>query len=641
MYLRCLIPELLQYPGRHAALIEFGFNQGPSEVLFVFINKPPGSSVLSKCLLNNFIDMINALPPDVLRLIIDHLLRLPPKEHDAEENDRSGYIGLRTWNQIYQPRNLLSLAHTCKYLRSCVLPVLFRSCACPEQKNGSAWVSTSCCVRSPCYEKEPGRSMFDMDIKSSGFKMAHSKSVDHFLEPFDSVMNNAGIPQFYLTVGFQNTDLDVLAQVKHLSLVFNGPHKIYYFWLESVLPKMVSLTDVTMNLYSPGQVCNDPVTTCPAFRNILDVVKLLSLHENTIRVHMFVELFLILPSSTLRYFEKLSHVLTQMSNLKVETLMIQPGNEKYRFPLSFCQTLGKLEHLKKLTVKPVNKHPYHLMQENFQGYSVSELVNWLGELPNLQHLDLKPCEKAHSSDTPIFERWELGASLRVLGMYQGQLSSCKRPDLLKHVTQLSLHFCNNGNKYPVLPNLKTLALYHYIHFSNAKGVLEHFSSSSRRLDNLLFFDCKETGVVGKSLLRILAKIKTVELHKSQNLFLQTLEGASHMHHFTCDTLDTILNTRIQFAMLLSLFAEGRVSKELQTIRFRPTEKVMSQIPWEEYQQTWLKLILPKHWPEKEKWDFVEKCVNEPESRILLINVPHLLEPARKYGALDYNSKFKN
>lgn len=364
--------------------------------------------------------MIQELPPGVVQRIVNYLLELPPTKYDS---DKPGYVGLRSLNSIHQPKHLLNLAHTCKSLRALVYPTIFRLCACHKRKNEQVFVPQHCREEDSDCKEHLVVDIFDMESRHFTAEPIGSGCDYCLLAPFVSAARTADNPQFYLSIGFQYLGAEALRHVQHLSLLFRESNEIYFPWLGNILPKMSSLNEVTINLYSPRQECNRPATDCLNFLDLMYVVKALLAHKNKIRIHMFVKLFFSIPSSTFRYFEKLNYVLTLMDKLEIETLMIQPGNEEYTFPISFCQVLKNLKHLKKFVVKPIDKYKYYKEDVKVPeppSCSTFELVDWLSGISDLQYVDLEPWDQSYLDGE--FNEWKPSSSLSSLGMNQKQLS---------------------------------------------------------------------------------------------------------------------------------------------------------------------------------------------------------------------------
>lgn len=195
-----------------------------------------------------------------------------------------------------------------------------------------------------------------------------------------------------------------------------------------------------------------------------------------------------------------------------------------------------------------------------------------------------------------------------------------------------MYYCPFEGKYPVLPNLKSLALFNFSGTEKIALPVNHFISKSKVLVNLEFHNCLASGALAKEFpSRAVAQIKQIKIHNCLHPYF-TANLIAHfprLRHAICTPLPVL--DKSEFADLVNKFLKSKVSKDLLSIQFRPSESKISSAPLTSFKRDWREAVIPKHWPKTKTGRLVNECINEPTSRILVLDFQLLLELARKYG----------
>lgn len=272
--------------------------------------------------------MFQATPPEVIQLIIDHLLILSTQRETSDGyKNRNGYIFLSSWNLIRNPRSLVNLALTCKYLKAIVFPVIFKAWICCNDLEKTKFVlQETDTVDFP--------SVYDYWSHRESKYMLPTRIYHEIEATVISrciwALKSTGTPQFHLPMGSKIFEKDALQYVHHLSLVFNGINENYCPWLGPLLSTMPHLQEVTLNLDGVLQDYDGPDMTSVNFPDLEYAIENLVLHGGIARTHVFLGFSFENTAALPPYLDKVSHLLAKMENLRIESLFMQVDMGKFQ-----------------------------------------------------------------------------------------------------------------------------------------------------------------------------------------------------------------------------------------------------------------------------------------------------------------------
>lgn len=564
--------------------------------------------------------MIHALPPEIISIIV-HYVQINSADKRYINYQRSG--GLHAWNNCC-PEKLLSLAHTCKYLKSVLYPLIFRYFACYKLNYDSENIPEGPILSRLDYLDENNMYVTCFLPPRQSRYYSHGYMPDQF----DSSISSRQTPQFYLS-GLMCIATDAHKYIQHLGLVFDEASKPYYPWLGPLLSMMSSLQDVTLNFSYFEKVSQMNSLGGFDFTDALYVVEQLLRRKNTIRVHLLVKLFHETPDDKHKYFRDFIRVVASMTRLKLETVIIHTSTSDYKFPLSFCQLLGQMNCLKRFIVKP----EYRVFSEGRPGdqdyHSITDLTRWLGGLSNLEEITLDSLLQKDVRESAV-ETWNLSSPLKNICMPLSRLLRCNNESMITSVTQLHVHFPWKGTDLPVFFNLTTLVLSSTCHHDDLEVALLQFSKRSPLLANLVFLDCSIVGEMNLGLTAALAKIRQVEIYNSDIDFKQVIKHAPCLRRLVYDPSPWI-GCNIPFKWFFFMALQGNVANELHSIQFRYTHNHAKarKVEPDCARKCWLKANRFEYWPTR-KADFLREKICLSTTCTLDITVPLLVQHARKF-----------
>lgn len=568
------------------------------------------------------------LPPEVVRRIVEYLM-IDALCYD-DSVDGISYLCLETWNQLLYTDTLLNLACTCKYFRSVIYSEIFKACLFYRETD-KANISIEhgiVCACQDLAEYDPSGT-FPAHFMPQRLFYNHEHRIDH---ETGFLLHKFSKPQFHLTAMFNDIATDALQHIQHLCLVFNGINKPYCPWMGPLIYRMVLLKEFTLNLDGKALGCDNNTTTSLNFADLDYVIEKLLQHGGITQTHVFIKINFELPASVLPYLAKVGNVLAKMEKLKVESLLVQVEMKEFELPKLFLRHVKRLTHLKRFIVK--GSYGYGYEQGEIDdllnlGYSVPDVIGLLEELPNLEQVEIEPLFLPFvGTGHPAVHEWKLKSSIRMLGVIQPQLSYCRSEHVLQSITFLSLHFTSGSANFPVLPNLETLALFRYgIVPRSLEGALQHFSSCSHVLKDLVLLHCETDEVPDEVWSACLAEIKQVEVHESGEMFKQAIMHAPKLQQYYSGTK----TDKVQLGWLVDMMLHGKVSRDLRLIYFslflrEPDAECLALASLNK----WLKQNIPAHWPRNIDWDFVNLDPIKPISGHFTIDVPRLLAHVKKY-----------
>lgn len=309
----------------------------------------------------------------------------------------------------------------------------------------------------------------------------------------------------------------------------------------------------------------------------------------------------------------------------------------------FTEQVEKLRHLKRFVLKTIYEqglfdsvleeldHPLYL------GYSVPDVIDSLENLSNLEQLEIEPYYFPFiGTGHPASHEWKLKSSIRALGMLQRQLSYCKSDHVFQSIESLSLHYTPGDVDFPVLPNLKTLALFRYgLVPGNLEIALQHFSSCSSKLTDLVLCSCDISHVSEKVWSNSLGTVKCVEIrHSVGTAWMKILTCAPNLRQYIDSARYYFDLQDVSFIWLVDMLVDGKISSNLQEIHFLNNRLRQNLHSLYAYFEQWLKALLPEHWPKNVAWDFTGISESAPLIGHVVINIPRLLDCAQKYHRRD-------
>lgn len=297
--------------------------------------------------------MLQTLPPEIVERIVKCMLTFPPPPGTKLDTRPDRGVHFHTWNKIYERRHLFRLARTCKYLKSVVDPILYENWACHE-KLSLAGLKGPEEIRLHGMNIGFGRGSSIKGDKENSFHTRYFISkpifnkIHHCLPGPNKKFVFDYDPKFYLVAGYQDIPESALKHVKHLGLVLNGHKEPHSSHLSVFLPKMTSLTQVTIHLEAMAmrdeQKLRYPINSAfvSDFAFIIDL--LLKHKGKPLRINFFLKVTLA-PEQAFKIFLKMFETEWRYwAKLNIYTLAVDMGLPYRDLPMSFQ---GARDDLKK------------------------------------------------------------------------------------------------------------------------------------------------------------------------------------------------------------------------------------------------------------------------------------------------------
>lgn len=327
--------------------------------------------------------MLDRLPSEIVQHILNYLLILRYEKYTGSSNSHAGFVNLRTWNEISNFSDILSLAHTCRYIKLITYPVIFKAWAHVDEEYGAFMNKQNGIV---CHKGIP---FFYSGIRWACFFLPRVRYSDYQLlytykrfrpEQLKSLLNPTCKPRFYIA----GSDMlsGALQYIQHLSLSFNGSRVAYSEWLPDYLFKMKALKEVTINMEGtfPKGASVDLV------KDFELVIELLRNHHDTLIVHTHMKLWFKDEHILCEYLENFQNSWRQWQSLVIETLAIEVRAFEYSIPETFSKMIGKLGHLKRFSIDIADAGKYCKSLNSKYNDPISKR---LVLLPNLEELSIR------------------------------------------------------------------------------------------------------------------------------------------------------------------------------------------------------------------------------------------------------------
>lgn len=472
--------------------------------------------------------MLNTLPIEIIEHIVHYLLLLQYQKDIGYYESRSGYINLRTWNEISNYTDLMALAHTCKRFQSAVYPTLFKTLACC---NGYVYKDAN---EKPENEKRRKGRHFLPKVQYVLYESNHRRKTNDYLEKHNSVITLGNSkPQFYMIGGQSDMAPSILHHIQHLSLSFTNNNVDHRKWVAELLPTMNALKEVTLNCDEVKLGPKVDLVVEETYLGFSAILHQLKNHDNKLMLHIYVSI-----GDDSQQEPDLASSEEQWSDWKglhIETLeiLLESGS---KLPIAFCNILGEIKCLKRLTI-----YCRHL----FQIHCKLEIGPWLKSMTGLQDLSSNCGYYARNrviGKTQVPQ--ELPPSLHRLEWDPFLLGIFTSFDSITHFEAIRDPFSSTDPntsilKFPVMQSLKTLVLNNFPQ-DQVVAMLEHFVDSSPDLVNLVLRECTDWDLTDKELLH-LASFEHLELYQESNpatlTFKMVIENAPKLRRFIYDCDD--------------------------------------------------------------------------------------------------------
>lgn len=495
--------------------------------------------------------MITTLPPEVIRLVVGNLLAVTRYNEDDENSwivgsihelgkDETSYTRCRTWNEIGQPENLANLAHTSKYLRSVVYPVLFNTVACYNPFTSKLG-----------FHAELG---FNYTFREGPVPTGHS----------NSVLNRSSKPQFHLIPSYTALSTEALRHLHCLHLSVSAV--TYKPWLSDLLPCMTFLQEV--RFYITVQHDTDEVAY---------IIEELLKHKNRLRVHVYIGLSFGLNGDLIKTFHAFENEWAQIKDLKIESLTIEFGSRHNTFPKFFLDMISELSALKKLSIFCLYEEELtYELGRSWECHEMGHVLHLLKKLPNLEEFNVD--FGLHHFDWPLNDR------ISTMTVPVWMLQTPGTFEVFDNVTHLEI--TNKFSSVDVTPpfrNLQTLGL-HDFSFRTPK-LLEHFVSNNPKLVNLHLDTCSFP-VQADEFVCHFSKIQRLELSITHLDFKRVLLAAPCLRQLVfLPSGDLNGYDLFSLSWLVDAVLNGQVSPDLERIEVQPVSvlpglgKKISGVEW--------------------------------------------------------------
>lgn len=471
--------------------------------------------------------MLDTLPCEVLHIIIHHLSILGCFNQENEDDNHDHrprldlhtkcFTGFSTWNYVIDTQSLLSLAHTCRYLKAAVYPVVYRTIACANHN----------------YKDPDFYADMNLFVFTRGNEDQHNRAI-----------TTQSVPQFYHLADYATLSKDALQYVRRLYVATGCPP--FRPWFGKVLPHMTSLQEVMLSLGAPCELEN------------VHVFGALLKHKNRPRVHAifdypWYDVFLF-PFSTRSETEW-----SDFCKLNVESLDISYYHEKHEFPQSFFEMIRGFTSLKRLKLYGRhNDDPEFPEMKSPGSVSMYHIATLLQDLKNLQHLDYNL--------PPSDLKWPKLVHLTKLSAPLWAFEVNRPMDTFDSVTHLEL--LRQGFPSRVcLPfrNLKTLALLEA--HSGAPKTLEVLVEMNPGLVNLSLQNCAMPLPL-HTLDKLMSQLERLDVHGQGPLeFFDILRRAKRLQHFYYAGIAD--EDYVSMAQVMHAVWRNQISPDLQIVQVDP------------------------------------------------------------------------
>lgn len=297
--------------------------------------------------------MLQTLPTEIVQRIVQCMLTFPPPANEELDTLPSHGVYLQSWNKIHQRRHLFRLARTCKYLKSVVDPILYENWACHEKLSLAT-------VKGPDDTRMHGFNIgLEKEIKINGKNVNYFRNWYFISKPViysgsdGKKSRNKSYeydPKFYLVAGYQDIPESALKYVKHLGLVCNGYNEPHSLHLSKILPKMTSLTQVTLHLrvvtIQDGERLNHPLS----LQFVLDFASIINLllkrEGKPLRINLFLRTSIHMPMGFWMFFRMFDTEWKEWTKLNIHTLVVDTDLPYSTVPSPFADPKSTLKGLK-------------------------------------------------------------------------------------------------------------------------------------------------------------------------------------------------------------------------------------------------------------------------------------------------------
>lgn len=490
--------------------------------------------------------MIDNLPVELMTMVIHKLVPRPPIDYcstrDVDED--LPHTKVRTWDAPTGNHNdLVSLALTCRTLKSIVYPFLYKSLACCTPYTNFLMFALT------CYD-----TCGPFDRRYTGLK----SMIRNIFEQFENLTLPLVKPQYRLL------SPDVLKHVQSLFFnltFFKGPSKC---WVSQFFQNMTSLKQVTAIV---------EFRTVPIKKTDLIVAELLA-HKTLLKVHLSFNFLLQVNVPAAATLEKLFETeWAAWTNLDIEFLgMYFCYTVSYISPL-FIQISQKFKSLKTVVIKQFAldeffakpyKTPRPIIREDN-----SDAISLL-----LDDLRRDSKESITEEQTLQDDKKTLGSSCN-LSIPLSMLDSTRTFEMFDNITQLEISTkfsqLDGPEVRPPFRKLKTLGLYH-CEIPKAVELLNHLVACNPSLTKLVM----DQGSLIQDhafLSRVFANLQQMHCFHVKHLsFHDLVLCAPRLQHLTitpgtCDLDSELVN-------VMQAFIGNKLSKALDTV------EVMQMLEWD-------------------------------------------------------------
>lgn len=478
--------------------------------------------------------MIHKLPPEVIELIIGHLYLILRPETTTHVTGSSGvvsprYVAYGSWNKVACHPSLLGLAHACKYLQSIVYQIVFSSVAC-------------------CAHETEGNDSPELYTSFSSDFLAES----HISEVYISNFYSGYSPKFVMTIPHNSISREALHNVRSLFLGFSSTRSPNRPWLLDFLKKTISLQSVYLNVNSQSD-----------HADIAYTIECLGKQIRSLQVHLHIGLVFRTQKKLSAFLRLFESTWASWKMLPLQSLIIEAGNELYKFPGSFLKTIQQLLSLESFELKSTSGITYHFdPKEAPEMYGISETPRFLQCLPNLKKLKLDFTEGQISRHCD----WYPGVCVYALKITLGMFKPSHTFEMFDSITYLELQNENQvkGSIKCPFRNLRSLVLNNF-NF-NIQIILSHLVSANNDLIDLTLCNCK-VDIPKERLLFLLANIQYLNLDETTCIsFQNALTCAPNLRHFYfIPEEDGITKDYMPLEWLLSALKQNKISSHLRKI----------------------------------------------------------------------------
>lgn len=506
--------------------------------------------------------MINTLPPEVIEIVLGHMLVLSRRHFREKENVQ--YISFSAWNQIRYARDLRSLAHTCHYLESTVHSIIFRGLACFAPRRTDVQ-----------YEGEEDKYAAYLPQHTTMFR-------EYFLPPsnsrfekdsFLSYFSNTAVPQFCSVLNCTQIPQGALKHVQSLFLNFSYLKVPSQTWISTFFSGMTSLKDVMLKIDHDIEEDNE----------ISNVTEALLAHENTICVHIYFGLPVIPPSGDplgdlsrqlkdrilmervlVEDFEAYfydAHAWKNWSKLNIETLVIELGSPVNEYSIMFSDIIKDLKSLKRMKVAFPRFGRHYIKPSKSDIKAISTIISSTQQFSNLKEFSFN----AQQRNELINVNWSLPKGIDTLAMPLGFFTLQRTFEGFDNITKLDL-VCNYkfGDLKPPFRNLKVLTIDGEL--LDLTPVLKHFVACNTNLVKFVLYQGNFSQDIN-TISQIFSGFQEVEIHKTHSLDL--------MGALTCAPKLRRLKYRINYSdsfeeeyplgRIIEALKDGILSEDLETL----------------------------------------------------------------------------